>query len=246
MMMIPHRIVLLLLLCSSVVLSENGGYKILGKIVDQCSTKEEMFKCFKIQALKMADRALRQRSLKILDGVSLVGDGRYGRTLYQREKLNDTKLEKLKAEELDDLLTDKSRRFLESRTLTIDFPKAVRESEEGRGKKKQQGGYGALMWALAIKFSFLTMAYKGIAVMAGMALLVGKMALLLSAILGLKKLVSSNHHEKTTFEIIKKPIHSEQHTHSTSYEDDSHYRRMYKDYDDYNQSKVYKAFIPSN
>ncbi|XP_019870360.2 uncharacterized protein LOC109598897 [Aethina tumida] len=229
---------LLTAVCSDDVPS---GLKFLQKVVDQCSTKEAMFKCLKIQALKIADRALHQRSLKLIDGVSLVSNERTGRTLYQNVKLNDTKLEKLDGDQIDDLLKDKSRRFLESRRLEVNFPKLV---EEGRGKKKG-GGYGALAWALAIKFSFLTMAYKGIAVMAGTALLVGKMALMLSAILGLKKLVSNQHHEKTTLEIIKQPKYSETHTHSTSYEDDGHYHRSYKDYDE-PQSRIYKAYIPKH
>ncbi|KAJ8952331.1 hypothetical protein NQ318_017225 [Aromia moschata] len=109
--------------------------------------------------------------------------------------------------------------LLDSRHVDMPMPRLM---EEGR-KKHRRGGNSALYWALAIKGSFLAMAYQGIAVMSGLALVMGKIALLLSAILGLKKLVSGGQ-ETTTFEIIKQPKHSEQHTYSTSYEDETHHR----------------------
>lgn len=107
-------------------------------------------------------------------------------------------------------------RFLDTHKFEIRIPKI---EEEGRRRKNRGGGGGAaLYWALAIKGTFLAMAYNGIAVMSGMALIMGKMALLLTAILGLKKLVSSG--EKTTVEIIKKPKYSESHVYSNSYEEE--------------------------
>lgn len=82
--------------------------------------------------------------------------------------------------------------------------------------------------------------------MSGTAILIGKMALLLSAILGLKKLISGNQ-EKTTFEIIKTPKYSEEHIHSTTYEDDhhDHYRRNYLDPAEMHK-RVYRFHIPEH
>lgn len=117
---------------------------------------------------------------------------------------------------------------MKTHQLEIKVPELV---EEGRKRKGQGGGGGgnaALYWALAIKGTFLAIAYKGIAVMSGIAIIMGKMALLLTAILGLKKLVSSGK-EQTTFEIVKQPKYSESHTHSTSYDDEEGYshHRLY-------------------
>ncbi|KAJ8972948.1 hypothetical protein NQ317_004372 [Molorchus minor] len=111
--------------------------------------------------------------------------------------------------------------FINSHHLEVSVPRLL---EVGRKKDKDQGSNGALYWALAIKGSFLAMAYQGIAVMSGLALVMGKMALLLSAILGLKKLVSSNSQEATTLEIVKQPKYTEQHSYSDSYDDEVHHK----------------------
>lgn len=114
--------------------------------------------------------------------------------------------------------------------------------EQARKKKGGGGGGAALYWALAIKGTFLAMAYKGIAVMSGMALIMGKMALLLSAILGLKKLVSSGQ-EQTTIEIIKKP--KETHSYSSSYEEEGGYHKGGYDRGDLDVSKtMFKTYLP--
>lgn len=111
-------------------------------------------------------------------------------------------------------------RFFHNHQLQIKVPKYQEESR--RKKNKGGGGGAALYWALAIKGTFLAMAYNGIAIMSGMALMMGKMALLLTAILGLKKLVSAP--EKTTVEIVKKPKYSESHVYTNSYEDEKEYK----------------------
>ncbi|XP_044271492.1 uncharacterized protein LOC123015682 [Tribolium madens] len=191
---------------------------ILKKVYNQCSHKMDIFKCLKILGLKVIDRALHSKALNVIDGVTLVSDEQ---TLSK--PLIESKLEQLKSEELDDLLLNTTRRFLGSHKFEIKLPKLL---EEGRKKGNKGGSGGALLGALAIKGTFLAMAYQGIAVMSGTAIIIGKMALILSAILGLKKLVSSGQ-EKTTLEIVKIPKHSEVHTHSTSYEEDDHYHRSY-------------------
>lgn len=107
-------------------------------------------------------------------------------------------------------------------------------------KNKGGGGGGAaLYWALAIKGTFMAMAYNGIAVMSGMALIMGKMALLLTAILGLKKLVSAP--DKTTVEIVKKPKYSESHVYSSSIEDEGHHHKSYDRAD--NISRIIKTYF---
>lgn len=223
--------------------NRNSGFNVIKKLFEQCASKDELLKCFKIQALKIADRALHTKHLKIIDGVNLsISNTRTAKALQYGLNLNETKLEKLNSHEIDGLLSDATQRFLQTRKLDISVPRLI---EEGRKKRRRQG-YGALYWALAIKGAFLAMAYNGIAVMSGVALILGKLALLLSAILGLKKLASSGHHEKTTFEIIKQPKYSESHTHSTSFEDDGHYHRSFDNADQSLVHKqVYKAYIPT-
>ncbi|EFA10554.2 hypothetical protein TcasGA2_TC012810 [Tribolium castaneum] len=198
----------------------NPSFNVFKKVYMQCSHKSDIFKCLKIQGLKVVDRALHSKTFNVINGVTLVSDKQ-----NFSKPLNESKLEQLKSEEVDELLIDTTRRFLDSHKFVIKLPKLVEEGRK-KGNKGGGGGGGALLGALAIKGTFLAMAYQGIAVMSGTAIIVGKMALILSAILGLKKLVSSGQ-EKTTLEIVKIPKHSEVHTHSTSYEEDDHYHRSY-------------------
>jgi hypothetical protein len=68
------------------------------------------------------------------------------------------------------------------------------------------------------KGGMIAIGMKGIAVLAGKALMVAKIALVLSIIVGLSQLVGAGHGEgKTTYEIIKHPHISHAHTHSSSY-----------------------------
>ncbi|KAJ8943725.1 hypothetical protein NQ314_009662 [Rhamnusium bicolor] len=209
------------------VCSEVQNSNIVERLFNQCVSKDELFKCVKIHALKIMIRALNSRSLNVVDGVRLIANGRQLKTIQFDINLNNRKLQALESKELDDLLSDTS------------FSMRIQKKA---GRKNKEGGNGALYWALAIKGSFLAIAYQGIAVMAGLALIMGKMALLLSAILGLKKLVS-NGHETTTFEIIKQPKYTEQHTHATSYEDEGHHHRSYDNNDLYPTKSVYRDHI---
>lgn len=81
-------------------------------------------------------------------------------------------------------------------------------SEESRGKKKKaQKILGPLMAALAMKMmALMPLAIGAIALIAGKALLIGKLALVLSAIIGLKKLLSQQKH--VTYEVVAHPHHS--------------------------------------
>ena len=70
-----------------------------------------------------------------------------------------------------------------------------------------------------------------LALLAFKALLIGKIALVLSAIIGLKKLLDSKHHQ--TYEVVSHPHHSEEHGHFAA--------RSYKD----PQELAYNAYVPN-
>lgn len=70
-----------------------------------------------------------------------------------------------------------------------------------------------MMAMMAIKGGIMALTMKGIAMMAGTALMIGKMALMLSAIISLKKLLGNGGGQKTTVEIVKQP----QMTYSSSF-----------------------------
>ncbi|XP_075986776.1 uncharacterized protein LOC142983674 [Anticarsia gemmatalis] len=88
------------------------------------------------------------------------------------------------------------------------------EVSEGRGKKKKAAKIlGPIMAALALKMmALMPLAIGAIALIAGKALLIGKLALVLSAIIGLKKLLSQQKH--VTYEVIAHPHHTSSHDYS--------------------------------
>ncbi|KAK7789741.1 hypothetical protein R5R35_001851 [Gryllus longicercus] len=83
--------------------------------------------------------------------------------------------------------------------------------EEGRGKKKKASKIlMPLLLALKLKAAALIpLALGAIALIAGKALLIGKIALLLAAIIGLKKLLSQQ--KTVTYEIVAHPHHTSSH-----------------------------------
>ncbi|KAJ8910700.1 hypothetical protein NQ315_002027 [Exocentrus adspersus] len=221
------------LVIATLTISASSGYNVIEGILSDCASQNEMIKCLKVKGFKVINRAIASKRLDITDGVSLTHNNRMAKSLALA--VNDTELYNIGSDELDGLLRDATYRFLETHKLDVNVPRLIEE-----GRKRRRGGHnGALYWALAIKGSFLAMAYKGIAVMAGLALIMGKMALLLSAILGLKKLIGGGH-QSTTFEIIKQPKYSEQHTYSSSFEEDGHHHRSY---DIFPSKRIYKTYI---
>jgi hypothetical protein len=91
------------------------------------------------------------------------------------------------------------------------------EQGEGRGKKKKAAKVlGPLLGLIALKAAaMLPLLLGAIALIAGKALLIGKIALVLSAIIGLKKLLSQEKH--VTYEVVAHPHHTS--SHSSSYAD---------------------------
>lgn len=77
-------------------------------------------------------------------------------------------------------------------------------------------------------------------------LVIGKIALVISAIIGLKKLVAPEGHEKTTYEIVKHPHVQQSHSYSSSHgEYDGHegtgqYHRSFGEYEEMLNSPVFR------
>lgn len=90
------------------------------------------------------------------------------------------------------------------------------EQGEARGKKKKAAKLlGPLIGLIALKAAALLPLLLGaIALIAGKALLIGKLALVLSAIIGLKKLLSGGQEKHVTYEVVAHPHHTSSHTSS--------------------------------
>lgn len=75
---------------------------------------------------------------------------------------------------------------------------------------------GPLLAAAVLKIGLVgALAFKGLALLVGKALLLSKIALLLASIIGLKKLFS--HQKHVTYEVVAHPHHSASHTYSADH-----------------------------
>lgn len=228
-----------------------ASLRLLGKVYDNCEKSQEIVKCLKIQAVKLADRAARMDSLPVFDGISLVKKPDAARS--SPNALPDGEdLYSVSSDKLDKYLQLATTKLMQTHRVFIS-PMEVgedigRSMNEARGKLKKM--IGPILAGVAIKGGFFAIAFQAIAMIAGKALLIGKIALLLSAIIGLKKLVAGGEsHEKTTYEIVKHPQVSQSHTYSSShYGSDfdttgpgGHYRRSVED-EAAAQDRAYKAY----
>ncbi|XP_034484432.1 uncharacterized protein LOC117789509 [Drosophila innubila] len=201
-------------------------------------------------------------------------DSRNGRASIAESQLNNRDLEHMSSKSLDALLMERFLNFLHSHQLQVNLPRLLRYGErnsqdylqsllgyfmpgegaadsEGRKKKDDKKYLGPFIAAVLLKTAILKMAYHSIAIVAGKALIVGKIALIISAIIGLKKLVSHDGGEKTTYEIVKHPQVQQSHTYSSSHQgeydsgghDGGSYHRSMDD-EMMMQDKAYHAWLP--
>lgn len=84
-------------------------------------------------------------------------------------------------------------KLMRSHTIQMKFPTEF----EGRGDGKKKGAW--IMIPLLLAGTFIPLAYGALALLAGKALIVSKLALVLASIIGIKKLVSQSggHHESS-------------------------------------------------
>ncbi|KAH8359149.1 hypothetical protein KR093_004711 [Drosophila rubida] len=258
---------------------ESGLLRTVRHVYTQCADSDDIFWCCKVHGARLLGRALKVQQLGIVDGVSLVRrsgseDSRTGRASIAESQLNNRDLEHMSSKSLDALLLERFLNFLHSHQLQVNLPRLLRFGErnsqdwlqlllgyflpgeasvdgEGRKKKDDKKYLGPFIAAVLLKTAILKMAYHSIAIVAGKALIVGKIALIISAIIGLKKLVSHDGGEKTTYEIVKHPQVQQSHTYSSSHQgeydsgghDGGSYHRSIDD-EMMMQDKAYHAWMP--
>ncbi|XP_071441039.1 uncharacterized protein [Hetaerina americana] len=119
----------------------------------------------------------------------------------------------------------------------------------GGGKKGGLGMLGAMM--IMSKATVGAIAMGGLALLAGKALIVGLLSLLLSAIVGIKALSSKGGGGSITYEIVQKPVYS--HAHSHSHEEihsgghghgSGGYRRRSYEVDPAAHDMAYSSYLP--
>ncbi|KAL9694196.1 hypothetical protein quinque_013481 [Culex quinquefasciatus] len=202
---------------------------LMGSIYKDCLQSDSV-SCVKYKIFSFFDKVVAKRStFALTDGVTVVKtpgvDGAEG---APRALSGD--------ESIEQLILSRIQNFLSSHTIKVDLKgsdivnavtstgRAIEDvsenlledgegdAAEARGKKKKAAKIlGPLMLAVALKAAALLPLLLGaIALIAGKALLIGKIALVLSAIIGLKKLLSQEKH--VTYEVVAHPHHTSSHT----------------------------------
>ncbi|XP_025417335.1 uncharacterized protein LOC112688385 isoform X2 [Sipha flava] len=242
--------------------NEVSGFRMMFNAYRQCSDQQEMVVCLKSRALRMLDRAMQMENIPIVDGVALVkksesngrslevdGNSEVAENVIPENSADFGKL-------VDSMLYDKMSRFARSRSLQLSMPQMFdegRDLDDGRKKKKDKGGQ---MYLMMLKGGLLAMAYKGLALLAGKALLVSKIALTLALLVAFKKLFSGGQghggSSKTTYEIVKQPVVTHAHQYAAagatdtfgSYDNSGPYARSIAQPDmPYPQLAAYRAHV---
>lgn len=202
---------------------------LLDGIYSDCLNKDSV-SCVKYKLFNFVDKMVSQRdTFSLTEGVQII-------------KTDDVPAVAARSisgdESIESLVWNRLQSFLQTHTIKVDLKGAdvvnavastgraledVSETllggeetsaGESRGKKKKAAKIlGPLLLAVALKAAALLPLLLGaIALIAGKALLVGKIALVLSAIIGLKKLLS--HEKHVTYEVVAHPHHSSSHSSS--------------------------------
>lgn len=204
---------------------------LMGSIYKDCLTTDSV-SCVKYKIFSFFDKVVTKRStFALTDGVTVVKTPGVETDGAPRALSGD--------ESIEQLILSRIQSFLSTHTIKVDLKgsdivnavtstgRALEDvsenllddgedgaAAEARGKKKKAAKIlGPLMLAVALKAAALLPLLLGaIALIAGKALLIGKIALVLSAIIGLKKLLSQEKH--VTYEVVAHPHHTSSHTSS--------------------------------
>ncbi|KDR19952.1 uncharacterized protein LOC110829467 [Zootermopsis nevadensis] len=219
----------------------SSGLNVVFRAYEECNrvTFGEILTCLKLRALKLADRVLKSDTVQVIDGINIVKSfskdvDRNGRRLNFKPltEVNEAVLPtdpQQKQDKLNEMLVERVARFFRTHSVKFDLPRFVEESKhlldgyttsEGRRKKNR---FGLLMLGGLFKGGMFALGLNGLGILAGKALLVAKIALVLSAVVGLSSLLSSGHkEEKTTYEIVEDPHVSHAYTYSSGHIDGGH------------------------
>ncbi|XP_011314414.1 uncharacterized protein Osi16 [Fopius arisanus] len=215
--------------------------KTLEETMNKDCSKSYSVTCLKLDVVSFVDKLSEQKDIGILPGVSVIKENTTDVPASDlvanlaREFPNDVD------KRLDAYVLHKIGSYLNSHFISIKlfdpktFEAARNFNEESlsqfglfgsssaeTGRRKKNGNMGALAAGLMMmKGTLGALGFGALAMLAGKALMTGLMALMLSAIVGLKSLTSGGE-KKTTYEIVSKPVYSSSHTHSSEEQHHGH------------------------
>ncbi|XP_014475620.1 PREDICTED: uncharacterized protein LOC106744950 [Dinoponera quadriceps] len=197
------KCVLLLLTACAVAAGDDGGflergYRALYRVYEECQHRNvPVSPCLKKKAIAFFERLGRIQTLPLGDNLELVR-----LAVPTEESSRSADLEATLArtnggaadEILNDVLFERVAALMNSFNVRISLPRTTsgelkRSVEEGRGKMKKM--MGMMMMGMAMKLAAIVPIALGVLfLLAGKALIISKIALVLSLIIGLKKLLS--------------------------------------------------------
>ncbi|XP_049534123.1 uncharacterized protein LOC125950301 [Anopheles darlingi] len=205
-----------------------GEIKYLYKTYQDCASAD-VSTCLKLKLFTILDRVSRSvKDFKLSEGVKFVRDQESPlevapvKTEAQLELELPRSLDE-KERSLNSMLFDKVLSFFQSHTLQVKFPSSeeikrsmdeVRGGGGGFGGAGGGGGFGGgkdkdkknghwIMIPLLLGSTLVPLAFGALALLAGKALIVSKLALALASIIGIKKLISSgNGHHESAHEVV--------------------------------------------
>ncbi|XP_073969194.1 uncharacterized protein [Rhodnius prolixus] len=176
--------------------SSESMWRVTTKIWQECNRiNEDVASCLQTKLISTIDRAVRTDYLPLWDSVAIVSNTNASRSDFGRAISEDDLAKAKKQGKLTDILWDRMANFISSRTVKIDLPKLSAEElksgvEEGRGKMKKM--MSMMMMGGAMKaMMVIPLALGLLFLLAGKALIVAKVALVLSLLITLKKLLSA-------------------------------------------------------
>lgn len=202
----------------------------LDTLYSDCLRKDSV-QCVKYKMVSLVDKIMGQKdTIAVTDGVTLVRSAGPDSEGAPRALSGDDSIESM--------IFSRLQNFLQTHTIKVDLKGSdivsavsstgraledVSENifgddqsavSESRGKKKKAAKIlGPLLLALGLKAAaLLPLVLGAIALIAGKALLIGKIALVLSAVIGLKNLFKQEKH--VTYEVVAHPHHSSSHSSS--------------------------------
>ncbi|XP_045455328.1 uncharacterized protein LOC123665010 [Melitaea cinxia] len=165
-----------------------GDLKLAYETYRDCSGSD-LSSCLKVKLAKSLNRISKSDEISILNGVKITKNNEAVKNVEVEEAIPRG----LDESSLDNLILDKIVGFMQTHTIQVNFPTGSdlqRAFAEDRGRRKKLAPLLAI--PLLIGGMLVPLAFGALALLAGKALIVSKLALVLAGIIGLKKLLSSN------------------------------------------------------
>ncbi|KAI5693870.1 hypothetical protein M8J76_013498 [Diaphorina citri] len=165
--------------------------KVLYKLYEQCRlTNKDLVLCLKLKLINAIDKLNNNKNIEVLRGIYLVKDS-------SDEVANSTGAsgadEQRSAGSVDSAINEKIYDFFKSRSLSLKLFELDNQEDADNQvseRKKKDKGSGWMLWPFLMGGMMIPLSFMALALLAGKALILAKLALALSAIIALKKLSS--------------------------------------------------------